>query len=559
MQYDLVIRGGTIVDGSGMPRFVADVGVANGRIATIGRIREPAREVIDAEGQIVSPGFVDGHTHYDAQVWWDPLATSSCYHGVTSVVMGNCGFTLAPVRNGREDLVLANLERAEDIPAQAMKAGIDFRWETFPEYLDALDAAPKGINFANYIGHSALRTFVMGERAFTDEATEDDLRLMRQAVAEAVGAGAIGFSTSRSANHTCSDGRPVASVQARWEEVQAIVGAMGELNAGVFELAGEGQRQEPEKLRDYHIRLRDLAVASGRPVTWGTFDYASAPDNWRRYLALLDETAAAGGRMFAQVHSRMVYVVLSFETRMPFNHLPAWREFRDLPLDQKKKSLEDPATRARLVSAAKALSGPKKPDYDRMLIMRTAEAPYPAVSAVAEERGVHPVDVIVDEALTHDLKQFFLGVANNENDEHNLEMMRHPRSVVTFSDSGAHVSLIADSSLQTHVFSHWVRRKQALTLEEAVRMLTFETASCWGIRERGLLREGYWADLLVFDADAIAPEMPEVAYDLPSGARRLRQTAAGIHATVVNGEVLLRDGEHTGALPGRLLRGPLAA
>src|SRR5262245_45856304 len=314
MSYDLVIKNGTVVDGTGLPRYRADVGVRHGRIVTIGRIRERAREVLDAEGQVVAPGFVDGHTHMDAQVFWDPLGTSSCYHGITTAVMGNCGFTLAPCAAADKHLVIRNLQRAEDIPPEAMEAGIDWRWTTFPEFLDTLEALPKGINYAGYIGHSALRTYVMGERAFEQPAGEADLRAMERELRDAIRAGAVGFTTSRSPSHETPDGRPVASRLASWNEVRRLVGVMGEMNAGIFELAGERSGGDPEKLRDYPVRLRDLAVESGRPITWGLFSRREEPDAWRTYLALLEETAARGGRMFAQVHSRALTIVLSFKT-----------------------------------------------------------------------------------------------------------------------------------------------------------------------------------------------------------------------------------------------------
>src|SRR5437867_1356075 len=471
MSYDLVIKNGMVVDGSGLPRYRADVGVRHGRIVTIGRIRERAREVVDAEGQVVTPGFVDGHTHMDAQIFWDPLGTSSCWHGITSVVMGNCGFTLAPCAKENKHLVVRNLQRAEDIPLAAMEAGIDWRWTTFPEFLDCLEALPKGINFGGYVGHSAIRTYVMGERAFE----------------------------------------------------------------------------------------------RGRPVTFGVFSRRAVPDVWRKYLALLDETAAAGGRMFAQVHSRSLSALLSFKTQMPFDRLPLWKELRVLPLAEQQRRLHDPEQRRRLVEASGArddrrtVGAEARPaDYDWLLVFDTVEGPHRTVAEVARERGQHPAETMIDLALAKDLDLFFLQPVANEDQDYALELMRHPRAVVTFSDSGAHVSQLMDSSLQTHLLYHWVRRKQAFTLEQAVRMLTLVPATLWGFADRGLIREGMAADLVVFDPETIAAEMPEVVDDLPSGARRLVQRTRGIAATVVNGEVLLRDGKHTGALPGQLLRGPVA-
>ena len=565
MQYDLVIRDGTVIDGSGLPRYRADVGVVRGKIANIGRIRDAAKEVVDASGLVVAPGFVDGHTHMDAQISWDPLGTCSCWHGITTVVMGNCGFTLAPCKANEKHLVVRNLERAEDISAEAMEAGIDWTWETYPEYLDAIERLPKGINYSGYVGHSALRTYAMGERAFDEPATEDDMAVMRRELRDSIRAGAMGFTTSRTRNHQTPDGRPVASRIASWQEVRDLVGVMGDMNAGIFEIAGEDTGRDPERLRDYLERLRDLAVETGRPVTWGMFSTRRAPDYWRAYFDLLDETAAAGGRMFAQVHSRSLNVLLSFKTSLPFDRLPVWRELRALPLDEQKGALRDPDTRRRLIEAAsvpdrRAAVGAesRRPDYDWLFAMETPSGPHRSIAQIARERGLDPVAAIIELALEKDLDQFFLQPIVNEDQDHVLEMMRHPRSVVTFSDSGAHVSQIMDSSLQTHVLSHWVREKQAFTLEEGVRMLSFEPASSWGLADRGLLREGFAADVTIFDPERIAPEMPEVATDLPAGAKRLKQKATGIAATVVNGEVVLRDGEHTGALPGQLLRGPLA-
>jgi N-acyl-D-amino-acid deacylase len=567
MSYDLVIKNGMVIDGSGLPRYRADVGVRHGRIVAIGRIRERAREVLDAEGHVVTPGFVDGHTHMDAQVFWDPLGTSSCFHGITTAVMGNCGFTLAPCAESDKHLVIRNLQRAEDIPPEAMEAGIEWRWTTFPEFLDCLESLPKGINYAGYIGHSALRTYVMGERAFEQPAGETEMEAMERELRDAIRAGAIGFTTSRSPSHETPDGHPVASRIATWDEVRRLVGVMGDLNAGIMELAGEGvdRAANDPGLHDYHVRLRELAVESGRPITFGVFSRRGVPDVWRTYLALLDETAAAGGRMFAQVHSRSLSALLSFRTQLPFDRLPVWKELRALPLAEQRRRLRDPEVRRRLVQASgehdgrKAVGTEARPaDYDWLMVFDTVEGPHRTVAQVARERGQHPAETMIDLALEKDLELFFRQPLANEDQDYALELMRHPRTVTTFSDSGAHVSQLMDSSLQTHLLSHWVRAKGAFTLEQAVRMITFVPATLWGFADRGLIREGMAADLVVFDPQTIGAEMPEVVDDLPAGARRLVQRARGIKATVVNGEILLREGKHTGALPGQLLRGPLA-
>ena len=442
MAYDLVIRDGTVVDGSGAPRFRADVAVSGGRIAAIGRIRERGAEEIDAEGQMVAPGFVEVHTHMDAQVFWDPLGTCSSWHGVTSAVMGNCGFTLAPCRESEKDLVMRNLERAEDISRQAMLAGITWQWETYPEYLDAVERVPKGINYGGYVGHSALRTYVMGERAFEEKATDDDVAEMCRQVEASIRAGALGFTTSRSGNHMTSDDRPVASRAADWDEVRALVGVMGDLGAGIFEMANEAHADQQQRV-DYWNRMGDLAVESGRPMTFVIGYSPSTPDLWRQYLRLLDDSARRGGRMIGQVHSREFLSVVGFKVRLPFDGLPAWRELRSRPLEGQRAGLGDADLRARLVD--EALHGPygtaigaeaRAPSYDILRVLDSPEGPWPTVAALAAERGTTPVDVMIDLSLASDFDQLFSQPFANQDLDVVLAMIRHPRTVVGVSDSG---------------------------------------------------------------------------------------------------------------------------
>ncbi len=560
MTHDLVIRGGNVVDGTGAPGVRADVAIDDGRITAVGRVDERGRDEIDADGHAVTPGFVDGHTHLDAQVMWDPLGTSSCYHGVTTVVMGNCGFTLAPVRPDARELVVRNLERAEDIAPSALAAGLDWSWSSFAEYLDAIERRPLGINYAAQIGHSAMRTWAMGERAFEEAATDDDLALMRRELREAMDAGAVGFTTSRIDQHETSDDRPVASRLATWEEVCELVGVVRDARSGVFEITPSfaNRGMDPAERAAAVRALRDLAVDTGVPVTFGM----GAGSRARMTTDMIDATVAAGGHMFGQTHSRGVQVVLTFLSRTPFDNLPGWKPVRALSPAEQLAVLRDPERRAAL--AHEAEHGPygraigaeaPRPDWSAMRVYDDPAGANPSVADIAAARGVAPIDAVLDLAIESELRQLFTQPLSPTDDDALLTVMRHPHSVMTFSDSGAHVSQIADSSIQTYLLSYWVRTKQAFTFEEAVRMLTSVPATAWGFTDRGVVREGAAADLNVVDPERVAPELPTVEHDLPAGARRLVQRSTGFRATIVAGEPVLVDGEPTGRLPGKLLRG----
>jgi N-acyl-D-aspartate/D-glutamate deacylase len=572
MGLDLLIQNGTIVDGSGAARYRGDVGVRDGRIVEVGRVGSVAERTIDADGLIVAPGFVDGHTHMDAQVAWDPIGSCSCWHGVTTVIMGNCGFALAPCRPEEREWFARCLTAVEDIPTEAMLTGIDWTWETFPEYLANVDRLPKAINYGAYIGHSALRMYVMGKRALSEVATEDDLARMAAAVREAMRAGAMGFSSSRSTTHVTPDDTPVASRIAEWSEVDRLVGAMAEVGAGIFQVGPDISGGAAQ--RAFLARLKRVALESGRPVMFGTIASRQGddPNPWTYQLEYLDECAAAGARVWGQTTTRSINAIFSLKSYLPFDVLPAWRELRRLPLAEQKARLADPATRRALVAeearmkprdnvfqgGGAATTDPRRPDYGNLYAMKDVEWNDPTVAELAAARGQHPVEVMIDLALAND-NQVFVQPLVNERPDHVLGMLRHPRTLATFSDSGAHVCQEMGSSLQTHMLSYWVRAKQAFTLEEAVRKLSHDNAAAWGLADRGLLEAGYRADLVLFDAERVRPAMPTVEADLPGGARRLVQKAEGIAATIVNGVVTLENGRSTGRLPGVLLRGAGAA
>ena len=567
MVLDLVIENGTVIDGSGGPRYRADVGVKAGRIVEIGRIRSAATERIDAEGHIVSPGFIDGHTHMDAQVAWDQLGTCSCWHGVTSVVMGNCGFALAPCQPEEREWIARCLEAVEDIPVDAMMNGIDWTWETFPEYLDQVEQLPKAINYSAFIGHSALRMYVMGRRALSEVANEDDLRRMGAVVEEALQVGAVGLSTSRATTHITPDGSPIASRIADWSEIDYLVGTLAKRNQGIFQIGPDVSGGEAHQT--FLKRLQKVALDSGRPIMFGTLSTRQGidPYPWQEQTRYIDETVAAGGRMYGQTTTRPIIALFSLKSYLPFDNLPAWQALRDLPIDEQRRRFADPDIRSALVAAeatmkprdgvfqggGAATTDPKKPDYSNLFALRGVDWDDPTVEELSKQAGQHPVEVMLDLMIDNE-DQLFVQPLVNESPADVLGMLQHPRTLATFSDSGAHVCQEMGSSLQTHLLNYWVRQKQAFSLEQAVRMLTFDNASAFEFNDRGLLRPGYRADVVVFDADTIRPRLPTVETDLPGGARRLVQKADGIAATVVNGAVTFRHGASTGVYPGQLIR-----
>lgn len=562
MAYDLVIKDGEIVDGTGRGRYRADVGIKDGLITTIGDIGDTDCALLDADGHLVTPGFIDAHTHMDAQIFWDPGASCSSWHGVTTAVIGNCGFTLAPCAAKDKDLVLRNLEKAEDIPATALKAGIpDWRWDTFSSFLDVVDELPKGINYATQIGHSALRTWAMGERAFEEQAGEDDLATMERELEAAIRAGAIGFTTSRSNSHETPDGTPVASRVAQWSEFVRLVHVLGDLGTGMVEMATEtvATGPDPDLKRDWFDRLFALVRDTGVPTSFGVFGIDGDSASWSDTLDFLDRSAAEGVPIFGQTHTRDIAYLPSFQTTLPFDSLPVWRDIRALPYDEQRTRLTDPDLRAALVRSAEAGPYRRTPNFEQIEVVTSGMPGTPSIARIGRERGLHPVEVMIDLALESGFKQFFRQPSVNTVLEDVFTMMTHPQTVMTFSDSGAHVSYICDASVHTILLGYWARDRQRLTFEEAIRMITSVPAGRWGFAGRGVLREGAAADINVIDSETVGPKLPELVHDLPGGAPRVIQDSTGIKATLVGGTVIRLDGAPTGRTPGRLVRGPLDA
>lgn len=541
--YDLVIRGGTCFDGLGSPPVTADVAIVGDRIVEVGRVSGIARRTVDADGLYVAPGFVDAHTHLDAQIFWDPHGASLTGQGVTSAVMGNCGFTLAPSGPERSGLVVRALERAEEMSAEAIRLGVPWTWTSFAEYLDAVDALPKALNLGALVGHSAVRIAAMGERAFTDEATDEEFTRMELAVRAAMDTGSLGFSTSRSWTHTTMDGSPVPSRLASWAEVSRLVMAMAESGTGTFQFAPERPADAGE-LADFRERLSALAVASGRPMLF-------LVGGQEEQLATLDAVKSAGGTAIGQVHVRGYEAIFSFKTSLPFDALPTWQRVRAEPLDVQATRLRDPELRRRLCDEAMQNSGGAR--FDEITVVDGSE-PEPSIARLAQDRGTSPVDVIIDLSLDSDFAQVFRMPLLSVSDAEVLASFRHPSTVIAASDAGAHVSRSADSNIPTYLLAHWVRDREILRWEEAIKMLTSIPAEVWGLEGRGSLQTGAHADLVVFDPETVGCGIPEVVNALPDGGPCIQQSASGIQTTVVNGVPVIDEGQPANARPGRLLR-----
>jgi N-acyl-D-aspartate/D-glutamate deacylase len=561
--HELVIRGGTVVDGTGAPALTADVAVDDGRITAVGKVDERGARELDADGLVVAPGWVDIHTHYDGQVTWDPEITPSSWHGVTTVVMGNCGVGFAPVRPGAESFLIELMEGVEDIPGTALHEGIAWDWESFPEYLDALDATPRAIDVAAQVPHAALRAYVMGDRAHEREADADEVAEMSKLAEEGLRAGACGISTSRTILHSSQHGL-VPGTDAPPEELLALGDAIGRAGHGVFQLVSDHQGGAGDR-----AWLVDLVERTGATATYALAQAPYAPDAWRDALAAAVDDRAAGRRIIPQVACRPTGMLFGLQSSLhPFFTHPTYRDVADLPLAERVARLSQPEVRAALLADEPGTRNPIA-----LGLMQRWEQIFPlgdppeyeppreaSIAGVAEREGRTAQEVALDWLLERGGTSFlFAPLASYVHHDHEAlrEMITDPNTVLGLSDGGAHCGLICDVSMPTYLLTHWVNgrhRGPRLGLEQAVSLQTSRTASAYGFTDRGVVAEGKRADLNLIDLDAMHLRAPEMVFDLPAGGRRLIQRADGYVATLVAGQVTAEHGEPTGARPGRLVR-----
>lgn len=566
-EVDLVIRDGWVVDGSGAPPQRADVAIHRGRIQAVGpNLKLRAEDDIDAAGQLVTPGFVDIHTHYDGQVTWENRVTPSSSHGVTTVLMGNCGVGFAPCRPQDRERLVQLMEGVEDLPEVVLTEGLPWNWESFPDYLGALEPRRFDLDIATQLPHAALRVFVMGERAsHCAMATAGDRQRMAQLAEEAVRAGALGFATSRTLNHRGSDGELIPTLSAAEEELAVIGEALGRAGRGVLQVVSDFT-----ELEDELAMLERVMRRSGRPLSVSVMQWHNAPHKWERIMDWMNECHEQGLEVHGQVSGRPIGLLLGFDLSYhPFSFTEGFRQLQSLSRHERLAALRDPSVRARIVAQT-----PEPSDFPGEALLRAWDMMYPLgeapdyepddsrrVSAIAAQRGVTPAEAAYDLMLEQAGEAVLMLPATNYA-EGNLDvagrMLRHPRRLYGLGDGGAHLGILCDASSPTHLLSYWTRdrrRGERLRVEEVIRGLTLDSARAIGLQDRGLLQPGYKADVNVIDYDNLRLLPPRVRHDLPAGGRRVIQDAQGYSATVVSGVITRRDGQVTPSLPGRLVRG----
>ncbi len=573
-RYDIVIRNGTVLDGFGAEPRAADVAISDGVIADVGQVTGSGREEIDAAGCIVTPGFVDVHTHYDGQITWENTLQPSSGHGVTTVVMGNCGVGFAPVKPNQHDMVVKLMEGVEDIPDVVMTAGVPWNWETFPDYLDALDQRTADIDFAAQLPHNPLRVYVMGERGSELEPpTDADLARMRALTTEAIKAGALGVTTTRNLAHRFRNGRLVPSITTEEDEILALAAGLRDAGAGVFQILGDSRRMPAEQI----ALLRSIATTAGRPVSFTLMQSAEHPGGWREILDGLDTANDDGLTIRGQVLARPTGMLFGLGLSLhPFAFHPSFREIEKLPLAEKVSAMRDPEMRRRLLSESSSDPHPffKSVVDDIEWLFPLGDPPnyHPAkeesIAGRARALGRAPMEVIYDELLQQDGHAIlYRPAANREGDRFESAgefLIPHEHTILGLGDGGAHYSMICDAAYPTYFLTHWVSHPDAakrIPLADAVRMLARDPAHAVGLDDRGVIAIGAKADINVIDMERLSLHAPRPSYDLPAGGRRLTQQAQGYVATIVSGQVTYREGVATGVLPGRLVRGakPAAA
>ena len=563
---DLVIRGGMVFDGTGGPPVQADIAISGDRIVEVGKVAARGREEIDATGLMVTPGWVDIHTHYDGQITWGSRMDPSSTLGATTVVAGNCGVGFAPVRKGDEDTLIRLMEGVEDIPGAALHEGLSWQWESFPEYMDAVDRLPHDIDVAVQLPHGALRVYVMGERGANREpATANEVARMREITRDAISAGALGFSTTRTMVHRTADGDLTPTLGAARAEMEAIAKGLADAGSGVLQWVSDFQDIDGE-----FTLIRDLTKISGAPLSFSMVQADVIPDQWRELTRRLNEAVEEGYPIKAQVAGRPVGLMLGLQgSAHPFISRPAFQEIIDKPLAEKVAIMRDPAFRARLIAEPPAkghpfinsLAGAYHKMYEIGETLEYEPDPSTSLGAKAKALGVNPDELVYDALIADEGRAFLFFPMHNyvEGSLDNVRaMLTNPNTLSGLSDGGAHVGAICDVSLPTFMLTHWCRdrtRGPKLDLAETIRGQTKDTAEAVGLKDRGVIAPGYLADINLIDFDRLSLKPPYMVYDLPTGARRLMQDAQGYVATIKSGQVIYREGQPTGALPGRLIRG----